>query len=203
MAYTLLAAADACWGDIPTRPCMHSLSAPLTGPDALAWFDRLEPVEPAFMLGRWRGAGLASGHPMDGLLEAYHWWGKEFVSAEVVHPLLFEDRAGQPVALNPALLGAALALVGRVPLPRSAAAVRLFGVAMGLPGLLRTAKPRARLRMMEHRGRSSATMVYDQWPILDIFRRIDEHTVMGLMDARSLAQPFFFVLRREPAGTPR
>lgn len=176
---------------------MNELAPPLTTADALARFDQLDAVDEAFMLGRWRGAGLATGHPMDGLLEAYHWWGKHFESAEVVHPLLFEGRDGRPLAVNPALLGAGLSLVGRVPLPRSPGLANVFQTLMGVPGLLRTARPRARLRMMVHRGRASATMVYDQWPILDVFRRIDDDTVLGLMDARALAQPFFFLLRRE------
>ena len=47
------------------------------------------------MLGRWRGSGLPTGSPLDGLLEAYGWYGKEFLDAETVHPLLFGDRAGR------------------------------------------------------------------------------------------------------------
>ncbi|MGB7084128.1 MAG: DUF4334 domain-containing protein [Phormidesmis sp.] len=50
---------------------------------------------------------------------------------------------------------------------------------------------------MEHRGKVSATMSYDHLPINDVFRKIDENTVLGLMDCKALQQPFFFVLRRE------
>ncbi|MDM0044455.1 DUF4334 domain-containing protein [Variovorax dokdonensis] len=175
----------------------YDLSQPLSPAEALALFDRLEPVDCAFMFGRWRGSGVLTGHPMDGLLEAYRWWGKHFESTEVVHPLLFEARNGQPVAINPALLGAGLGLVGRVPLPRSAAAGRVFQTLAGVPGLLRTSRPRARLRMLVHRGQCSAAMVYDQWPIIDVFRRVDEARVLGLMDARDMAQPFFFQLTRD------
>jgi hypothetical protein len=43
----------------------------------------------------------------------------------------------------------------------------------------------------------SATMIYDALPISDVFRRVDAHTLLGLMDYRALEKPFFFVLRRE------
>jgi len=86
--------------------------------------------------------------------------------------------------------------------PRSDAAGRVFQSLLAVPGLLRTTRPRARLRMMVHRGKCSATMVYDQWPILDAFRRLDADSVLGLMDARGMARPFFFVLRRAAGDRP-
>ena len=60
-----------------------------------------------------------------------------------------------------------------------------------------THHPQARLRVVEHRGVSSAAMLYDHLPIVDVFRRLDEHTLLGVMDARGISQPFFFTLRRE------
>ncbi len=51
--------------------------------------------------------------------------------------------------------------------------------------------------MMEHRGRVTATMIYDARPIHDVFRRVDGDTALGLMDLRGVPRPFFFVLRRE------
>lgn len=33
--------------------------------------------------------------------------------------------------------------------------------------------------------------------IVDVFRRLDAHTLRGEMDARGISQPFFFSLRRE------
>ena len=61
---------------------------------ALRLFDSLEPVTADFMLGTWRGEGFATGHALDGALEAYAWWGKRFDSAEDVYPLLFARRGG-------------------------------------------------------------------------------------------------------------
>ncbi len=53
----------------------------------------------------------------------------------------------------------------------------------------------ASLRAVEHRGVVTATMVYDKHPVFDHFRRVDEHTVLGLMDRKGDA-PLFFWLRR-------
>lgn len=53
----------------------------------------------------------------------------------------------------------------------------------------------ASLRAVEHRGVVTATMVYDKHPVFDHFRRVDEDTVLGLMDRKGDA-PLFFWLRR-------
>jgi hypothetical protein len=63
--------------------------------------------------------------------------------------------------------------------------------------LFQTQQSQARLRMVEYRDRVSATMIYDCLPINDIFRRVDENTLLGLMDFKGVPQPFFFVLRRD------
>ena len=60
-----------------------------------------------------------------------------------------------------------------------------------------THHPQARLRVVEHRGVSSAAMLYDHLPIVDVFRRLDAQTLLGVMDARGISHPFFFTLRRE------
>jgi len=60
-----------------------------------------------------------------------------------------------------------------------------------------THHPQARLRVVEHRGVASAAMLYDHLQIVDVFRRLDAHTLLGVMDARGISQPFFFTLRRE------
>lgn len=160
---------------------------------ALAYFDRCATVDVAELSGRWRGRGLPTGSPLDGLLEAYGWYGKEFLDAETVHPLLFAGRSGRPRPLDPALLPVAVlrnhAALARCPVARVA-----FGV---VRPLLTTRKPRARLRAVEHRGVVTAAMVYDALPIVDVFRRISRDTVLGLMDLRGMPEPYFFVLRRE------
>jgi hypothetical protein len=162
--------------------------------EALAIFDSLEPVDVAFMLGDWRGTGFPTGHVLDGMLEACHWHGKHFIDGERVHPLVFRgERAGQAFTIRP--LGArwALRLLQRFPQLKSPAVARM---ARSLLPLLRTSQPMARLRMTTFRGRLSAAMIYDDAPIIDVFRRVDANTVLGLMDMKGLDRPFFFVLRR-------
>ena len=38
------------------------------------------------MMGKWQGYGLQTNHPIDGLLELWEWYGKEFIDPEKVHP---------------------------------------------------------------------------------------------------------------------
>ncbi|MGY1615511.1 DUF4334 domain-containing protein [Geodermatophilus sp. SYSU D00691] len=160
---------------------------------ALAWFDRSPAVPPDELTGRWRGSGLPTGHRLDGLLEAYGWYGKEFLDAETVHPLLFRDRAGVPHPVDPA--HAPLGLLFRLPQLARTPVARL-GFAAVRP-LRRTRRPAARLRAVEHRGVTTAAMVYDALPVIDVFRRTGPGSLLGLMDARGLDDPFFFVLERD------
>jgi len=163
-----------------------------TTQDALALFDQLETVDIDFMLGRWQGSGLHTGHPMDGLLEATNWYGKEFVSSECVHPLLFLDSSSEVFKLSPSPQMMKLAL--RLPMPKNPAVKPIYTL---FNPLLKTDKSQARLRLMEHRDKISATMIYDHLPIHDVFRKVDENTLLGLMDYKESPQPFFFILKRE------
>lgn len=165
-----------------------------TTEQALELFDSLEPVDIDFMIGNWKGEGFQTNHRMDGLLETYHWHGKRFDGPEDVHPLVFSKLVGGVACVNPTFMGLPLSLSDRIPLPKSAVAGRLFQVVMPL---FTTSKSRARLRMTTYRGKSSATMVYDQLPINDVFRKIDENTVFGVMDLKRMEKPFFFILRRD------
>jgi hypothetical protein len=164
--------------------------------EALAYFDRLPPVPTDQMLGRWRGSGLPTGSRLDGLLEAYGWYGKEFLGPESVHPLLFHGRGSRPRPVDPAFIPLGL-------LRDHAGLARLWPVrtVVGrLRPLLYTNRPKARLRTVEHRGVTTAAMVYDALPIIDVFRRVGPDVVIGAMDMRGLPAPFFFLLERdEPA----
>jgi len=163
---------------------------------ALAIFDGLEAADTNFMLGNWKGASFPTNHPMDGLLETYHWHGKRFIDAEKVHPLVCRALGGKMVCLNPVFMLPLVGPMGRGSLPKSTLLGALVALIMPLFG---SRKARARLRMTEYRGKSSATMVYDNLPINDIFRKVDDNTVLGVMDLKTTDQPFFFVLRREQA----
>jgi hypothetical protein len=54
----------------------------------------------------------------------------------------------------------------------------------------------ARLRMVEYRGVVSGAMVYDRQPIIDHFRRVDDDTLLGVMDSKSRPRPLVFFLTR-------
>jgi GXWXG protein/Domain of unknown function (DUF4334) len=160
--------------------------------DVLALADRLPGVAVEEMTGRWRGAELPTGSPLDGLLTAHRWWGKEVRDADTVHPLLFPDRAGRPRPIDPA--PAPLGLVRRAPgLARSAPARLAF---TAVRPLLTTHRPTARLRTVVHRGVPTAALVYDRLPVIDVFRRVTPDLLLGLMDMRGLPGPFAFLLER-------
>ncbi|MEM1169458.1 MAG: DUF4334 domain-containing protein [Cyanobacteria bacterium P01_H01_bin.35] len=160
--------------------------------EALKFFDELESVNLEFMMGRWQGFEFPTNHPMNGLLETSGWYGKEFVDTEKVHPLLFSDGNKNIFKVDPNPIAMNLGL--RLPILKSKAMKPIFSL-MNL--MLKTEKSHARIRMMEYRQKVSATMIYDNLPINDIFRKIDDNTVLGLMDFKGVSQPFFFVLKRD------
>jgi hypothetical protein len=174
------------------QDCQSILDAGETTTEtALQLFDALEPVNLEFMLGRWQGSGLHTSHPMDGLLEASDWYGKEFVDPETVHPLLFLDGQGEIIKVEPKPMAMKWALnMPGIKNDFMKPVLKLTNL------LLKTEKSQARLRMMEYRNKVSATMIYDYLPINDVFRKADENTVLGLMDFKESPQPFFFVLKR-------
>jgi len=158
--------------------------------EALDLCDALPAVDIETMIGRWRGTEISTHHPMDGLLETFGWYGKEFIDRDHVHPLLFSDSHGRLFALDPKRLPFDIGpKVPRSKLARSALlAIRL---------VLQTRKTKARVRMLEYRGKVSATMIYDNLPICDSFRLIDHDTLLGIMDFKGIEQPFFFKLYRD------
>jgi hypothetical protein len=160
--------------------------------DVLAFADRLPGVAVEELIGRWRGAELPTGSPLDDLLTAHRWWGKEVLDPDTVHPLLFPDRAGRPRPVQPA--PAPLTLLRRAPALAGSRPARLaFGV---VRPLLTTRRPTARLRLVVHRGVPTAALVYDRLPVVDAFRRVTPDLLLGLMDMRGLPDPFAFLLER-------
>ncbi|MDF1780522.1 MAG: DUF4334 domain-containing protein [Alcanivoracaceae bacterium] len=158
---------------------------------ALDLFDSLEPVALDAMIGQWRGAGFHTNHPMDGLLETFNWYGKNFIDTETVHPLVCLDAQGNKFSVDPCRIPMSLAMTPAM--PRNSFMGKVFQAGRAL---FSTTKPRARLRMTELRGKVSATMIYDHLPINDVFRKVDDNTLFGLMDMRGFTSPFFFVLYR-------
>lgn len=168
-----------------------SVPARLSSDAALALFDGLPTVAVTEMTGRWRGDVIETGHPLDDLLGAARWYGKVFEGPEAVHPLVHRGLFGGMYRVNPALLP----LDWGMRLPFAAQVTRLLFPLVG--PLMATSRPRARLRMVAHRGVVTAAMIYDAKPVIDLFRRIDDQSVMGLMDQRGAAAPFFFRLTRQ------
>ena len=148
--------------------------------DALAIFDALVPTTPDFMRGYWEGSPFPTDHPLDGALEATGWKGKRFDSEDEVYPLIFDDGQGGTFIVQPGKF------MGN---PAQ-------GKAFERRAELETDAPAARLRMVQHRGVVTTAMVYDDLPIIDMFRKVDDATVLGVMDMRGLPLPYFFVLRQ-------
>src|ERR1700752_2467506 len=153
---------------------LAALEPRCTTAEALAFFDQLPAVSSAEIRGRWKGRELATGHRFDGALVASGFYGKKFDNQESVHPLLFSTSGGKIFFVAPRRVPVGLA--GRVPVKAIEAGQKLLGIA---EPAIRTDKPRARLRDIEHRGVVTAAMVYDPLPIIDIFRRVDADTLLG------------------------
>ncbi|GAA1458622.1 DUF4334 domain-containing protein [Williamsia maris] len=61
-------------------------------------------------------------------------------------------------------------------------------------------KGEASLWPVEFRGEVTASMVYDGQPVIDHFKRVDEQTVMGIMNGKSSLvrdHHYYFYLRRD------
>ena len=65
------------------------------------WFRSLDPVRPEEMIGLWKGLGHPSGHPLDGVLENLHWFGKRIHTDLRADALLFEGEPGRLVPVDP------------------------------------------------------------------------------------------------------
>ena len=157
--------------------------------EALAIFDAASTVPLDFMIGRWRGAEVFTGHRLNGVLAAAGWYGKEFLNDHRAHPLLFFNRRKTGFfAVNPA----------HGPLWLTPPKWKVLHLLLNFTRrLIETGKPKARLRMMEARGKRTATMVYDDKPIHDYFAMMNYRTVLGMMDRKGESEPFFFLLTRD------
>ncbi len=161
--------------------------------EAISRFDNRPGLEPANLVGLWRGQSLPTGHPLDGLLEALGWYGKAIQSPDHVHPLLFSSPSGRVRPLDPSLMPTAVAL--RWPGFARSSLVRLVFAAAG--PILRARGPGASLAPRAFRGRRSAALIYKRQPITDHLRSLDANRVIGLMERHGMDQPLFFLLTRD------
>ena len=159
---------------------------------AIQVFQGLPSIEPRDMIGLWTGRGIPSGHPLDGVLENLGWFGKRFTPGMRADALLFRLDDRRLVPIDPARIPLRLALrlhkVGK-----TRAARNLFSYLQR--GLLAKG-PVASLRTMSFQGVASAAIVYDDQPIVDHFRRIDDRRVMGAMTIQGDDRIYFFELVR-------
>jgi len=170
-------------------------SLAMSAPDALAWFDGLEPCDESTLRGLWKGQEVRTGHKLDGALANVSWFGKRFDSAQDVHPLVVADIFGNPYPLDPYVVPMTM-ITSPIPTP---------GVVKALaPALMTALRPAvaarshgAHLETIDYRGVRTAAMVYNRRPLVDVFRRIDRNTVLGVMDHESMTHPYFFVLHRD------
>lgn len=153
----------------------------VTQREALDIFDSLETANLKDLFGLWKGVEFLSGHQMDGGLTAMGWFGKRFVNPETVDPLLFLEADDKSFfAADPQ---------------------KVFSLGTGIRisdhrDEVFTQEPKARLRMMSFRGQYTATMIYDNFPIHDHFKVVDERTLFGAMDVRGDPTTYFFALYR-------
>lgn len=157
--------------------------------EALDLFDQLEPATLELMKGLWSGYEISTGHPIEGLLSVSGWYGKLFTDSENVHPLLIYNLHRKSLfAINPLLIPLGINF------PKSKTLRYMMAM---LKPLLKTKKSKARIRMVEYRGKLTGTMLYDNKAICDHFARIDKDTLLGIMDLKGSPHPYFFVLERD------
>lgn len=166
-----------------------SINEPTTIEEALQLFDQLPPADLEFMKGLWKGWEIQTGHPMNGLLDLTGWYGKLFISEEEVHPLLFYASNKKSLySVNPKW----------IPLHMAFPKIKILRVFMLLLSpFLQTRYPKARMRMIAYRNKVTACMVYDHKAIIDAFVKIDDDTVLGIMDLKGDSQPYVFAMKRE------
>ena len=177
----------------------------VTQAEAFGFYDSLEPVSAKFMFGVWNGSECRTGHIMDGMLTIAPWYGKAFMSTEKVHPLVFEDKSGKKYCVDPrkvfryieepAIMKLLTKFTQKVDTGKlSFDSHKLDPVFKAY----KTVKSKARLREIRYRGAVTAAMIYDDLPIIDIFRKIDDTTVLGVMDVKGKMEKkgYFFLLQK-------
>ncbi|MBX4920550.1 DUF4334 domain-containing protein [Rhizobium bangladeshense] len=163
------------------------------------WFSSLAPVRPIEMIGLWRGAGIPSDHPLDGVLENLGWFGKRFHEDMRADALLFQWRSDRLVAIEPGIFPIRLAIKA-APFGRTRVARNWFSY---LQKALRARGTTASLKLQTFESVSTAAMVYDRQPIADYFRRTGDDEVAGMMCVDGDARRYFFTLRRIDAPSQR
>ena len=177
--------------EMKASPLQETLQAEVT-----KWFRTLDPVRPEELIGLWKGDGHPSGHPLDGVLENLHWFGKRFHPDLRADALLFEGEPGRLVPVDPKFFP--IRLANRFAAwGRSARAWNLF---QHIRPRVRAGTTTASLKVRMDDAVITAAMVYDRQPITDYFRRIDENEIAGMMVVEGDSRRYFFKLTKADAG---
>ena len=179
-----------------TAECFKLLKSGPAQESLFELFDKLEPVTPSFMIGMWRGTEIPSGHPMDGLLSLAPWYGKRFYDEENAAPLIMRDKHGRLYSADPDRLIKYAKLFSFLQNKPAGIDPNLFDPFFKI---FKTSNRRARVREIRYRGVLTAAMIYDHLEIIDVFRKIDDNTVMGVMDFKGdmHKKGYFFILKRQ------
>ncbi|WP_208246721.1 GXWXG domain-containing protein (plasmid) [Rhizobium sp. T1470] len=162
------------------------------------WFRSLEPVPLDDMIGLWRGVGIPSGHPLDGVLENLDWFGKRIRPDLRADALLFRWSGGRLVAIEPPFFPIRQA-IRFASLGRTSIARNWFSY---LHRAFRARGTTASLELRTLDGVETAAMVYDRQPIVDYLRLIADEEVGGMMCVEGEARRYFFRLRRVEPSAP-
>lgn len=178
----------------------------LTQDEAFELFDKLPSVSADEMIGNWLGKEIPTGHPMDGLLTLCPWRGKHFVDTENVHPLVFNQKKGDIYFLNPDRIFKYMHLLLRSNFIKKRIKSHKTFDPHAFDWLLKrfkTPHSKARLRVISYRNSYTSAMIYDHVAIIDVFKRIDEQTLLGVMDDKTHTggKSYFFLLKKDADGS--
>ena len=175
-----------------------------------AFFDTLPPVELDFMVGRWRAAAVPTNNLQDGNLAVLDFYGKRFHGAGnnyEVDPLFCWSGDNLVMLASPPYF---TMKTNPYMVPSTSTPFRreVFHKINQLTVLkcCTTKKPQAHTMIAEHRGVYTTAMVYDELPMLDVFRKVDENTILlvfilkGFSDSADDTSSPFLSLTRDPDG---
>lgn len=156
---------------------MASESKTFQESEIAAVYNKLKPVEAEFLLGDWTGGDLDTGHAAHKALADLRWAGKSFHSVDNVDPVMVYDEQNNRVWNE----------------KYGHAVVSAYSIVSSSRGF-----NTSQLREVKFHGVVSTAMIYDQFPIIDHFRYVNDNMVAGAMDTKMYgdAGVYYFFLRR-------
>jgi hypothetical protein len=142
----------------------------------------LPPIQSDQLLGEWNGGFFDTGHPVADILRKINWTGKSFRSRNDVDPVIVL-KDGKRVSWGEWGMASVSA-------PRSVLRWTIV--------YYRLTEMHWQVHDMVFRGVLSTTMIYDDRPVLDHFRYVDNDFVAGIMEGKALGKDgeFHFYLKR-------